>query len=145
MNTLRFVVTTVLNALGWEGYIDVGDKWMLVTLSWWQFLDVGDRVSILVTSFGCWCPALMMKDRGCWWQKRPKQSPTSKSCRQHISSPTSVTNIDVAVESVLDWWQIFDIGHNFRILVPKIFKKWWSHDESSSSSSAKIDDFWKLV
>ena len=25
------------------GYIDVGDKWMLLTLSWWQFLDVGAR------------------------------------------------------------------------------------------------------
>ena len=23
-----------------NGYIDVGDKWMLVTLSWLQFLDV---------------------------------------------------------------------------------------------------------
>ena len=34
------------------GYIDVGDKWMLVTLSWWQFLDVSDRISILVTYFG---------------------------------------------------------------------------------------------
>ena len=33
-------------------YIDVVDKWMLVTLSWWQFLDVSDRILILVTYFG---------------------------------------------------------------------------------------------
>ena len=39
----------------------------------------------------------MLRDRGCWWQNRPKPSPTSQSCRQHISSPTSVTNIDVAL------------------------------------------------
>ena len=31
-----------------------------------------------------------------WWRKRPKSSPTPQSCRQHISSSTSVTNIDVA-------------------------------------------------
>ena len=54
-----------------------------------------DRILILVTSFGCWCPTSMLKDRGCWWRKRPKPSPTSQSCHQHISSPTSVTNIDV--------------------------------------------------
>ena len=60
------------------GYIDVGDKWMLVTI------------------FGCWCPTLTLKDRGCWWWNRLKPSPTSQSCRQHISSPTSVTNIDLA-------------------------------------------------
>ena len=59
-------------------------------------MDVGDRISILVTSFRCWCPTSMLKDRGCRWQNRPKLSPTSQSCRQHISSPTSVTNIDVA-------------------------------------------------
>ena len=45
-----------------QGYIDVGDKWMLVTLSWWQFLDVSDRISILVTSFWCWWPTPMFKD-----------------------------------------------------------------------------------
>ena len=78
------------------GFIDIGDKWMLVTLSWWQFWDVSDRISIFVTSFGCWCPTLMLKDRGCCWQKRPKPSPTSHNCRQHISSPTSVTNINIA-------------------------------------------------
>ena len=31
-----------------QGYIDVGDKWMLAP------------------SFGCWCPTFMFKDRGCW-------------------------------------------------------------------------------
>ena len=38
----------------------------------------------------------MLKDRGCWWQNRPKPLPASQSCRQHISSPASVANIDVA-------------------------------------------------
>ena len=57
---------------------------MLVTLSWWQLLDVSDRISILVTTFGCWCPTLTFEDRGCWWQKRPKPSPTFQSCRQLI-------------------------------------------------------------
>ena len=65
-----------------HGYID-GDKWMLVTLSWWQ-LDVSDRISILVTTSRqpeSGCSTLMLKDRGCWCQKRPKPSPTSQSCR----------------------------------------------------------------
>ena len=68
-----------------NGYIDVGDKSMLVTLSWWQFLNVSDRISILVTIFGNWCPTLLLKNRGCWWQKRSKPSPTSQSCHQHTS------------------------------------------------------------
>ena len=65
-------------------------------------MHVGDRISILVTSFGCWCPTLMFKDRGCWRQKQPKPSPTSQSCHKHISSPTSVTKIDVAVPTQRD-------------------------------------------
>ena len=79
-----------------QGYIDVGDKRVLVTLSWWQFLDVSDRILILVTSFGRWWSTLMLKDRGYWLQKWPKPSPTSQSCLYLISSPTPVTNIDVA-------------------------------------------------
>ena len=97
---LRFVVITWMflrrySAMGQRkpvGYIDVGDKWMLVTLSWWQFLGVNDRISILVTSFGCWCSTLMLKYRGCWWQK-------TAGTITNISklSPTHfVTNIDVA-------------------------------------------------
>ena len=69
---------------------------MLATLSWCQFLDVSNRISILVTSLGCWCPTLILKDRVCWWQKQTKPSPTSQSYRQRISSPTSVTIVDVA-------------------------------------------------
>ena len=65
-------------------------------LCWWQFSGVGDRISILMTSFWCWCPTLMLKDRECWWQNQPNPSPISLSCRQHISSPIYVTNIDVA-------------------------------------------------
>ena len=45
---------------------DVGDIVMLVTLSWLRFVDVGDRISMLVTSFECWCPTLMERDSGCW-------------------------------------------------------------------------------
>ena len=47
-----------------------------------------------------WCPTLMFKDRECWWQKLPKPSPTSQSCHQLISSPTSVPNIDVTFQTV---------------------------------------------
>ena len=38
------------------GYIDVGDKSMLVTLCRSQFFNASDRISIFVTSFECWCP-----------------------------------------------------------------------------------------
>ena len=49
---------------------------MLATKITVTFCDVvGDRIKILVTSFGCW--TLMLIDRGCWWPKRPKLSPTS--------------------------------------------------------------------
>ena len=53
------------------------------------------------TNFRCWCPTQMLKDkdRGSWWRKRSKPSPTSQSWHQHISSPTSVTDIDVAGKS----------------------------------------------
>ena len=78
---------------------------MLVTYSCWQFQNVGDRIKILVTSYECWCPTLMLRDRGCWWPERPKLSPTSSNCPQHIFSPTSVTNINVAL----------DICHQHRI------------------------------
>ena len=46
--------------------------------------DVGDWYLMLVPSSRCWWRAL---------------SPTSKSCHQHIWSPTSVTNIDVTIIS----------------------------------------------
>ena len=76
-----------LHRCWWQ--VDVGD-FVLVTI-----LDVSDRISILVTSFGCWCPALMLKDRGCSWQNHLKIV-ANKFRLQHLS-PTSVTNIDVAV------------------------------------------------
>jgi len=63
-------------------YKDVDKKWMLVTLFWWLFLDFGDRMLVL-----------MLKERGYRWPRRPKPSPTSQSCHQHVWSPTSVTNI----------------------------------------------------
>ena len=48
----------------------------------------------------------------CWWRNRPKPSPTSQSCHQHILSSTYVTNIDVAevcnifitLEMPPTWW-----------------------------------------
>ena len=75
---------------------------MLVTSGcWWLYF--GDNFRMFVTEFrywwhlfGCWCPTLMLKYRGCWLQNRPKPSATSQSCRLHISFPTSVANIDVA-------------------------------------------------
>ena len=60
-----------------------------MTQSWWRFLGIGDWISMLVTSFECWCPTLMLKDKGCWWRKRHKPSPISQSCRQH-PSPSSM-------------------------------------------------------
>ena len=70
---------------------------MLVT-SWCWWLTVNDNFRMLATELRSWYPTLMLRDRGCWWPKWPKPSPTSKNCHQHISSPTSVTNIDVARE-----------------------------------------------
>ena len=53
---------------------------MLVTSGcWWQFSGVGDRFSILVATFGCWCPTVMLKD--------PNPSPTSHNCHQHWYYP----------------------------------------------------------
>jgi len=37
-----------------KDYIDVGKK----------VLDVSDRFLILVTSLGCWCPTILLQDRG---------------------------------------------------------------------------------
>ena len=59
---------------------------MLGTQSWWlKVLGVGNTNS---TFFKCWCLTLMKKYREFWWQKWPKS-------HQHISSPISVTNINV--------------------------------------------------
>ena len=68
---------------------------MLVTSEcWWQFSDVGDRILILVAYFECWYPTL-------------PTSPPSQSCRQHITSPTSVTKIKVV------FWNVKFQIHNF--------------------------------
>jgi len=63
---------------------------------------INDRLSLYgyATFFGCWCPTLMLEDRGCWRRKRLKPSPTSQSCHQHILSPTSVINIDVVYADI---------------------------------------------
>ena len=45
------------------GYIDGDDKRMLVTFCWWHSVGENFRVDfMLVTSFGCWCPMLMIKE-----------------------------------------------------------------------------------
>ena len=59
------------------GYSHVGDIVILITYSCWPFKNVADRIKILVTSFRCWCPTLMLWDRGCWWPKWLQPSPTS--------------------------------------------------------------------
>ena len=63
---------------------------------------------------GDWYLMLMPNSR-CWWRDL---SPTSKSCPQHILSPTSVTNIDVTVRyrSLLTWleWKIITFWHQSR-------------------------------
>ena len=56
---------------------------------WWRNFDVGDIFWMLL-------PTLMLKHTGRWWQKQPNASLLSQCCRQNISSPTSVTNIDAA-------------------------------------------------
>ena len=89
--------------------IDLATYMLVTSECWWQFSGISDIISILVASFGCCWLTLMLKDGGCWWQNRPKPSPTSQSCRQHISSPTSVTNIDVAVLVYCFFIDIFDV------------------------------------
>ena len=74
----RFVKERIAEYKKWDDYSDVGDKLMLMTWSWWRFVDVGDWISMLVTSYECWCPKLMWKD-GCWWPKWLEPSPTSYS------------------------------------------------------------------
>ena len=73
---------------------DVGDLQLVTSWYWW--LTVDDSFRMLATELRSWYPTFMLRDRGCWWPKWPKPSPTSKNCHQHILSPTSVTNIDVA-------------------------------------------------
>ena len=94
---------------------------------WTGYIDVGGKFWMLVTEFR-YCPTLMIKDRGCWWQKWRKPSPIFQSCRQHITSPTSVTNIDVAgwssdkkrfwpcdIFSPVNIWEIFRIPYKWSL------------------------------
>ena len=69
------------------GYNDVGDKFMLeTTFCWWQFEEVSDKSLCR----GLFCEV--------------NRSPTSRSCYQHESSPTSIINIDVAVKVYFENW-----------------------------------------
>ena len=69
-------------------YIDVGYKWMSVTLCCWKFSNVRVDNSILVTSFCFWCPTLTLNDKGYWWRKSRTVINISKLSRTH-----SVSNI----------------------------------------------------
>ena len=65
---------------------------VLVTmLFWWLFKY--DRFKIFVTKSYCWRLFLLC----CWFLSALNRSTTSQSCNQHISSPTSAKNIDVAI------------------------------------------------
>ena len=72
------------------GDSDVGDIVMLVTdlRCWWQNHYVGDFLNVL------------------------NRSTTSQTCRQHIWSPTSVTNIDVTKSFV---FHKFDMSYDINI------------------------------
>ena len=35
-------------------------------LKGYKLLGVGDEMSVLMTSFECWCLTLKVNDRGCW-------------------------------------------------------------------------------
>ena len=64
------------------------------------FVAVSDWLSLLVTSFECWCPSVMWKDTykaagRYWWSKWQKPLLTSYCHHQHYSSPISVNNIYV--------------------------------------------------
>ena len=63
------------------GYIDVGDKWILVSLSWCQFLDVS------VENVG---------DKNGQNRHQHLKVVASTFLQQGRRSATSVTNIDVA-------------------------------------------------
>ena len=87
-----------------NGDSDVSDLMMVTILRcWWQkkyyddiFLHVGDipigheHHNMLECDVGDWY-WMFVPNSWCWWRNL---SPTSKSCHQHIWSPTSITNID---------------------------------------------------
>ena len=98
----------------WVYYCE-GFLWKGVMIRCW-WLDVGDRISILVTYFECWCPTPTRKEIGCWWQKWPKQFPTSQLVtdtflssfrHQHlplnVSYYTSEYNL-YRMTCILSWW-----------------------------------------
>ena len=84
----------------WHRY--VGDIVMLMTLWWWLISDVGGRIIMLATFFVMSVTFFVMSV----FSQRIKsvtnilnRSLTSKTCHQHICSPTSVTNIVVTIRS----------------------------------------------
>ena len=72
---------------------------LMTTLCWW-FYD-GDRFKNSVTEFICW----RLFYAGDFFNVL-NRSPTSETCHQHISSPTSATNIDVTVE-IKTYYKLF--------------------------------------
>ena len=68
----------------------------VTSLCWW--LNDGDNFKMLtfksVTNIIICQNVMLVPNSRCWWRDF---SPTSKSCHQHIWSPTPVTNIDVTI------------------------------------------------
>ena len=88
----------------WNGYIDVGNKWMLA-------ICVGDDFLILMPEIRYKWTLFVVEKRRLdrrWKIKDVSDENTqnrhqqSQNCRKHISSPTSVTNIDVADRNYLN-------------------------------------------
>ena len=98
-----FLVQSALNLSTWSSYDIFGDgywiicvnkkehnerkslRWLVDASKFWWYSYVDDVK--LVTSFWCWCPTLR-----------------NQNCYQHILFPTSVTNINVAVDGILPKW-----------------------------------------
>ena len=93
-----------------------------------KFKHYSTATLMLVTSGCLWCyvdnnyfvlvPDTYAKSTGCWWQRRTKPLPIPQGCRQQILSPTSVTNIDIAIQQRPHWcwWQMLVkvyLGDNF--------------------------------
>ena len=80
--------------------VDIGDFMLVINYGcWWQNFDIGDILWMLSDANVTF---VMLKDRGYWRRKKPKLWQTSQGCRQHILSPTSVTNIDIVIVLVVE-------------------------------------------
>jgi len=72
---------------------------LIISQCCWPNFDIDDFFLMLVPDDNVKTDIII--DTGCWWRKRIKPSPTSQNCRQHISSQTTVTNINVVSYKML--------------------------------------------